>query len=227
MYLFSLSDTLFYLFSLLAIASAFVVVTTPNPVHAVLFLVSSFAGAGCLLVLFGAEYLGVTFIVVYVGAVAIVFLFVIMMLNIKHATLKESVRGRLARYLPVGGILSFLSLVAILYVLSIDMQSSMLSMNALPSESSSLTVSCMENAQNSPYLSWVLLADRVTNLEALGLVLYTHYFLHFILAAMLLLVSMILVIVLTGFRNEYIKHQDLFEQMNRSTDEAWTLWNGN
>jgi len=232
MYLFSLSDTLFYLFSLLAIASAFVVVTTPNPVHAVLFLVSSFAGAGCLLVLFGAEYLGVTFIVVYVGAVAIVFLFVIMMLNIKHATLKESVRGRLARYLPVGGILSFLSLVAILYVLSIDMQSSMLSMNALPSEnlwfpnkqslfeSSSLTVSCMENAQNSPYLSWVLVADRVTNLEALGLVLYTHYFLHFILAAMLLLVSMILVIVLTGFRNEYIKHQDLFEQMNRSTDEA-------
>ena len=220
MYLFSLSDTLFYLFSLLAIASAFVVVTTPNPVHAVLFLVSSFAGAGCLLVLFGAEYLGVTFIVVYVGAVAIVFLFVIMMLNIKHATLKESVRGRLARYLPVGGILSFLSLVAILYVLSIDMQSSMLSMNALPSESSSLTVSCMENALNSPYLSWVLVADRVTNLEALGLVLYTHYFLHFILAAMLLLVSMILVIVLTGFRNEYIKHQDLFEQMNRSTDEA-------
>ena len=220
MYLFSLSDTLFYLFSLLAIASAFVVVTTPNHVHAVLFLVSSFAGAGCLLVLFGAEYLGVTFIVVYVGAVAIVFLFVIMMLNIKHATLKESVRGRLARYLPVGGILSFLSLVAILYVLSIDMQSSMLSMNALPSESSSLTVSCMENAQNSPYLSWVLVADRVTNLEALGLVLYTHYFLHFILAAMLLLVSMILVIVLTGFRNEYIKHQDLFEQMNRSTDEA-------
>ena len=77
MLLLSLSDTLFYLFSLLAIASAFVVVTTPNPVHAVLFLVLSFAGSGCLLVLFGAEYLGVTFIVVYVGAVAIVFLFVI------------------------------------------------------------------------------------------------------------------------------------------------------
>jgi len=220
MYLLSLSDTLFSLFSLLAIASAFVVVTTPNPIHAVLFLVSSFAGAGCLLILFGAEYLGVTFIVVYVGAVAIVFLFVIMMLNIKHATLKESVRGRIARYLPVGGVLSFLSLVAILTVLSIDMQSSMFSMNALPSESSSLTVSCVENAQNSPYTSWVTVADRVTNLEALGLVLYTHYFLHFILAAMLLLVSMILVIVLTGFRNEYIKHQDLFEQMNRSTDEA-------
>ena len=118
MLLLSLSDTLFYLFSLLAIASAFVVVTTPNPVHAVLFLVSSFAGAGCLLVLFGAEYLGVTFIVVYVGAVAIVFLFVIMMLNIKHATFKETVRGRIARYFPMGGIIAFVSLAAILYILS-------------------------------------------------------------------------------------------------------------
>ena len=123
--LLSMQDVLFYLFSLLAIASAFVVVTTPNPIHAILFLVASFAASGSLLVLFGAEYLGVTFIVVYVGAVAIVFLFVIMMLNIKHATLKESVRGRLARYFPVGGILSFISLIAILYVLSIDMQSSM------------------------------------------------------------------------------------------------------
>ena len=70
------------------------------------------------MVLFGAEYLGVTFIVVYVGAVAIVFLFVIMMLNIKHATIKESIRGRIARYFPMGGIIAFVSLAAILYVLS-------------------------------------------------------------------------------------------------------------
>ena len=150
-YVIKSARSIFYLFSLLTIASAFVVVTTPNPVHAVLFLVSAFAGAGCLLVLFGAEYLGVTFIVVYVGAVAIVFLFVIMMLNIKHATLKESVRGRIARYFPVGGIIAFLSLVAILYVLSKD--SAMMVLTALPSESSLLTVSCMENATNSPYLT--------------------------------------------------------------------------
>ena len=116
--LLSMQDVLFYLFSLLAIASAFVVVTTPNPIHAILFLVASFAASGSLLVLFGAEYLGVTFIVVYVGAVAIVFLFVIMMLNIKHATLKETVRGRIARYFPMGGIIAFVSLAAILYVLS-------------------------------------------------------------------------------------------------------------
>ena len=225
--LLSMQDVLFYLFSLLAIASAFVVVTTPNPIHAILFLVASFAASGSLLVLFGAEYLGVTFIVVYVGAVAIVFLFVIMMLNIKHATLKETVRGRIARYFPMGGIIAFVSLAAILYVLGTTIAANNMVNWSLPAESSALSSSVALNATNSPYLTWVTLADSVTNLEAMGLILYTHYFLHFILAAMLLLVSMILVIVLTGLRNEYVKHQDLFEQMNRQTDEAWTLWNGN
>ena len=225
--LLSMQDVLFYLFSLLAIASAFVVVTTPNPIHAILFLVASFAASGSLLVLFGAEYLGVTFIVVYVGAVAIVFLFVIMMLNIKHATLKETVRGRIARYFPMGGIIAFVSLAAILYILSETMAANNMVNWSLLAESSALSSSVALNATNSPYLTWVTLADSVTNLEAMGLILYTHYFLHFILAAMLLLVSMILVIVLTGLRNEYVKHQDLFEQMNRQTDEAWTLWNGN
>jgi len=225
--LLSMQDVLFYLFSLLAIASAFVVVTTPNPIHAILFLVAAFAASGSLLVLFGAEYLGVTFIVVYVGAVAIVFLFVIMMLNIKHATFKETVRGRIARYFPMGGIIAFVSLAAILYILSETMAANNMVNWSLPAESSALSSSVALNATNSPYLTWVTLADSVTNLEAMGLILYTHYFLHFILAAMLLLVSMILVIVLTGLRNEYVKHQDLFEQMNRQTDEAWTLWNGN
>jgi hypothetical protein len=73
------------------------------------------------------------------------------MLNIKHATLKETVRGRIARYFPVGGIIAFLSLVSILYVLSKD--SAMLVLTSLPNESSLLTVSCMENATNSPYLT--------------------------------------------------------------------------
>ena len=115
---FSIHDLLFNLFSLLAIACAFTVVTTPNPIHSVLFLVGTFVNAGCLLVLFGAEYLGITFIIVYVGAIAIVFLFVIMMLNIKQSELKESLRGRMARYLPIGGIISFVSLGLLLLTLS-------------------------------------------------------------------------------------------------------------
>ena len=72
---------LFYLFSILALLSAFCTVTSKNPIHSVLFLVGTFVSAGCLLVLFGAEYLGITFIIVYVGAIAIVFLFVIMIIN--------------------------------------------------------------------------------------------------------------------------------------------------
>ena len=116
--IYSIQDLLFNLFSLTAIACAFTVVTTPNPIHSVLFLVGTFASAGSLLVLFGAEYLGVTFIIVYVGAIAIVFLFVIMMLNIKQAELKESLRGRVARYFPIGGVIAFLSLALLLVSLS-------------------------------------------------------------------------------------------------------------
>lgn len=217
---YSIQDLLFNLFSLTAIACAFTVVTTPNPIHSVLFLVGTFASAGSLLVLFGAEYLGVTFIIVYVGAIAIVFLFVIMMLNIKQAELKESLRGRMARYFPIGGVLAFFSLALLLVSLS-DASTQ------LPIQSAAWAATpIVTHAETSPYLEWASLADSLTNLETLGCILYTHYFLHFILAAMLLLVSMILVIVLTGFRHEYIKHQDLYQQMSLDSDDCWTLWDG-
>ena len=214
---FSIHDLLFNLFSLLAIACAFTVVTTPNPIHSVLFLVGTFVNAGCLLVLFGAEYLGITFIIVYVGAIAIVFLFVIMMLNIKQSELKESLRGRMARYLPIGGIISFVSLGLLLLTLSED--SPGLSGSFGSDELRYVTQEC-------PYVNWVELADELTNLETLGCILYTHYMFQLIVAGMLLLVSMILVIVLTGFRHEYIKHQDLYEQVSKDSDDCWTLWDG-
>ena len=91
---------------------------------------------------------------------------------------------------------------------------------------SEMTLMVEKNALEAPYLTWYALADSVTNLEGLGLVLYTHYFLHFILGAMLLLVSMIIVIVLTGFRYEHIRHQDLYDQQSSKSDEAWYLWDG-
>mgnify|MGYP002005470999 FL=1 len=214
---FSIHDLLFNLFSLLAIACAFTVVTTPNPIHSVLFLVGTFVNAGCLLVLFGAEYLGITFIIVYVGAITIVFLFVIMMLNIKQSELKESLRGRMARYLPIGGIISLVSLGLLLLTLSEDSPGFAGSFGS--DELRYVTQEC-------PYVNWVELADELTNLETLGCVLYTHYMFQLIVAGMLLLVSMILVIVLTGFRHEYIKHQDLYEQVSKDSDDCWTLWDG-
>lgn len=263
--MFSIHESLFHVFSILSIACAFIVVTTPNPIHSVLFLVGAFSSAGSLLVLFGAEYLGITFIIVYVGAIAIVFLFVIMMLNIKQSELKETLRGRLARYAPIGGVLSLVSLSFILFSLSPNLDggvlvaasglttegTSLVQSNPYFQVSSSLPSVSLGNwvgaagiegtsetqtlvrgldayTQNSrevdPYLVWAGLADSLTNLECLGCILYTHYFFQFILAALLLLVSMILVIVLTGFRHEYIKHQDLYDQMSQESDDSWVLW---
>jgi NADH-quinone oxidoreductase subunit J len=263
--MFSIHESLFHVFSILSIACAFIVVTTPNPIHSVLFLVGAFSSAGSLLILFGAEYLGITFIIVYVGAIAIVFLFVIMILNIKQSEFKENLRGRLARYAPAGGVLSLVSLSFILFSLSPNLDggvlvaasglttegTSLVQSNPYFQVSSSLPSVSLGNwvgaagiegtsetqtlvrgldayTQNSrevdPYLVWAGLADSLTNLECLGCILYTHYFFQFILAALLLLVSMILVIVLTGFRHEYIKHQDLYDQMSQESDDSWVLW---
>jgi len=217
-------DILFYLFSLAAIGCSFSVVTTSNPIHAILFVVGAFAGAGSLLMLFGAEYLAILFFILYIGAIAIVFLFVVMMLNIKQAELKETLRGKLVRYFPLGAIIAFVSLFALLYVIINDsvILYSYSNLNSL----SPLTQSIESNILDNPYIEWYSLLDAVTNVEGLGLLLYTHYFLQFILAAMLLLVAMILVIVLTGFKHDYVKHQDLFTQMSRESDQAWTSWNG-
>lgn len=113
-------DLLFGLFSLIMIFSSFLVVTSPNPVHAVLFLVGSFVGGGSLLMLFGAEYIAIIFFILYIGAISVVFLFVIMMLDIKQATLKEHMQDRLARYFPVGGVLSLTVLSLFVYVLAND-----------------------------------------------------------------------------------------------------------
>ncbi len=220
----NIPDLLFGFFSLVTILCSFVVVTSPSPVHAVLFLVGSFAGGGSLLFLFGAEYIAIIFFILYIGAISVVFLFVIMMLDIKKAELSERIQDRLSRYLPVGAILTFTVLGFFVYVLSND--SSVLYSTGFMSTTNEMTQMVEKNALEAPYLTWYALADSVTNLEGLGLVLYTHYFLHFILGAMLLLVSMIIVIVLTGFRYEHIRHQDLFDQQSSQSDEAWYLWDG-
>lgn len=199
-------------------------VTSSNPIHAILFLVAAFAGAGSVLMLFGAEYLAILFFILYIGAIAIVFLFVVMMLNIKQAELKETLRGKIERYLPIGAVISLICLSSLLYIVIKDsvVFYSYDNINNL----SGLTQSVELNMLEDPYIQWYTLLDAVTNVEGLGLLLYTHYFLQFILAAMLLLVAMILVIVLTGFKHDTIKHQDLFTQMSRETDDAWTAWDG-
>jgi NADH-quinone oxidoreductase subunit J len=150
----NIPDLLFGFFSLITILCSFVVVTSPSPVHAVLFLVGSFVGGGGLLFLFGAEYIGIIFFILYIGAISIVFLFVIMMLDIKQAELNERIQDRISRYFPVGAILAFTVLGFFVYVLSND--SSVLYSTGFMSmfyQSSESTLMVEKNALEAPYLT--------------------------------------------------------------------------
>jgi NADH-quinone oxidoreductase subunit J len=186
----------FYLFAGICVASAFMVVVSRNPVHSVLFLILAFVNASGLFVLMGAEFLAMILIVVYVGAVAVLFLFVIMMLDVDFAELREG----FIQYLPVGivigGIFMFeLLLVAGGWVINANVAKSITS--AIPS--------------------------NVSNTEALGLVLYTKYIHYFQIAGMVLLVAMIGAIVLTLRHKPSVKRQDINVQNARTPELAMAV----
>ena len=181
---------LFYLFSVMAIASAMLVITMKNPVHSVLFLILCFFNAAGLFVLSGAEFLAMILVVVYVGAVAVLFLFVVMMLDVDFTEL----RSGMLNYLPVGGVIGLILLVELVL---------MLSTWSLP-----------------PSPSVVANADAVENTRALGLVLYTKYVYFFQTAGLILLVAMIGAIVLTLRHRTGIKRQNVAQQVARGPATA-------
>src|SRR6202012_2808973 len=158
----------FYLFAAVCVASAVMVIASRNPVHSVLFLILAFVNAAGLFVLMGAEFLAMILIVVYVGAVAVLFLFVVMMLDVDFAELK---RGSL-QYLPFGVLIGIILVVELVMAASLWVQKPAASLaHATPS--------------------------GITNTEALGRILYTDYIYYFQIAGMVLLVAMIGAIVLT------------------------------
>ena len=176
----------FYFFAAILIASAIMVIAARNPVHSVLFLILSFFNAAGLFVLIGAEFLAMILIVVYVGAVAVLFLFVVMMLDVDFAELK---RGTL-QYLPFG------VLIGLILVVELAMVGSTWALK--PAAQNAL-------AHATP--------DGVTNTEALGHILYTDYIYYFQIAGLVLLVAMIGAIVLTlrsrpGVRRQVIAVQN-------------------
>ena len=192
----------FYLFSFAAVASGLMVVASRNPVHSVLFLISAFISAAGLFVLMGAEYLAMLLVVVYVGAVAVLFLFVVMMLDVDFVELKQG----FLRYLPIGGALAAAVVVELVLVAFVW---------AFPDEA--------ELARAHPYLK---AAETVAdpsgpdNIEALGLILYTDYVHYFQIAGMILLVAMIGAIVLTFRTREGVKKQDAVRQIGRRREDA-------
>ena len=180
----------FYLFSTVAILSAIMVISSKNPVHSVLFLILSFINASCLFVLLGAEFLAMILAVVYVGAVAVLFLFVVMMLDINFVKLREG----FLQYLPFGALLGVVLLIEL----------SMLFFNKNLSE-----ISVVE-------YSSVPIFSKTENTKDLGAVLYTDYFLLFQLSGVILLVAMIGSIVLTLRDRSNVKKQNISEQINSS-----------
>jgi NADH-quinone oxidoreductase subunit J len=186
----------FYLYAGVCIASAFMVVAARNPVHSVLFLILAFVNAAGLFVLMGAEFLAMMLVVVYVGAVAVLFLFVIMMLDVDFTELREG----FIQYLPVGLVIGGIFMFELLLVVGV--------WTINPAVTKTITAAIPAN---------------VSNTEALGLVLYTKYIHYFQIAGMVLLVAMIGAIVLTLRHKANIKRQDINVQNARTPDIAMAI----
>ena len=183
----------FYLFSAFAVASAVMVIASRNPVHSVLFLILCFFNAAGLFIMLGAEFLAMILVVVYVGAVAVLFLFVVMMLDVDFVELRQG----MLNYLPVGGTIGLIVLVELALVAG----------SWIVDPATTKTI-------GSPT------PDGVTNTEALGRILYTQYIYYFQSAGLVLLVAMIGAIVLTLRHKEGIKRQNVAEQVARSPATA-------
>lgn len=183
----------FYLFSAVMIGAAFMVISSRNPVHSVLFLILAFFNAAGLFVLLGAEFLAMILVVVYVGAVAVLFLFVVMMLDVDFTEMKQG----FLQYLPIGGTLGFVVFVEIVLVVG--------AWKIGPVPIANVTTP---------------IAPGMTNTMALGRVLYTQYVYLFEAAGFILLTAMIGAIVLTLRHKVGVKRQNIAAQNARTPAEA-------
>ena len=185
----------FYLFSAVTVFAAVMVISSKNPVHSVLFLILAFFNSAGLFVLLGAEFLAMILVVVYVGAVAVLFMFVVMMLDINIAELKHG----FLQYLPLGGVVGLILLLELIlslggFIISSQSQSSI----AAPRPN----------------------VNDVTNTEAIGNLIYTNYIYFFQAAGLILLVAMIGVIVLTHRSRENVRKQNISDQINRRPQDT-------
>jgi NADH-quinone oxidoreductase subunit J len=185
----------FYLFAGMTVASAVMVISSRNPVHSVLFLILAFVNAAGLFVLLGAEFLAMILIVVYVGAVAVLFLFVVMMLDVDFAELRQG----FLNYLPVGALVGVVMLAELVVVLGAWV--------IAPEVAKAITAPI-------PPIS------AASNTQALGLVLYTRYVYFFQTAGLILLVAMVGAIVLTLQHKPNVKRQNIANQNARGRASA-------
>ncbi len=189
----------FYFFSILAIFSALMVIASRNTVNSVFFLILDFISVGCLFIMVGAEFIGMILLIVYVGAVAVLFLFVVMMLNV--AQQKQSwFIGKKATHIPSGllvGLLIFLELLVVVggWKYKDDLMSS----------------------------SSLIINQEISNTHQIGNVMYTDYVLYFQLSGVILLLSMIGAIILTFRKRENVKKQSYIKQISRERSSSVLL----
>jgi NADH-quinone oxidoreductase subunit J len=187
----------FYLLSAVTVGAGVMVISARNPVHSVLFLILAFFNSAGLFVLIGAEFLAMVLVIVYVGAVAVLFMFVVMMLDINFIRMREG----FLQYLPIGGLIGLILLVELVLV------------------AASWALSPQEQAvvaeQPTP--------TSITNTEALGDLFYTSYFYLFQAVGFILLVAMISAITLTLRRRPGTRHQDIGEQVHRAREQTVEL----
>jgi len=190
----------FYFFSFIAVIAAIMVTRSKNTVHGVFFLILDFISVSCLFIMIGAEFLGMIMLIVYVGAVAVLFLFVVMMLNvnIKETALEKVKEFRGVK--PIGilvGVVIFLELIVV--------------------------IGGWKFKENVLITSSLVVNQDLTNTESLGNVLYTDYVYLFQISGLILLVAMIGAIVLTYKKKEGIKRQNVFSQISREKRDSVTL----
>lgn len=214
-----MKELLFIILSLLIIISAIMVIASKNPIHSIFFLVLVFVGNTGLLLILNVEFIAMLFLVVYVGAILVLFLFVIMMLNVRIVELRE----RFVRYLPIGGFIGFVFFIEILFVIN---------ENLLPDYVTILEMinlkSTFSNEINNS-LNWdleLLVYNNffeilnLTNIQQISLLLYTKYVYLFILSGLILLVAMIGAIALTLNQKFKHKYQDIYKQTNKKLNES-------
>ena len=187
----------FYTFSIIAIISAVMVTASKNTVHSVFFLILDFISISCLFIMIGAEFLGMIMLIVYVGAVAVLFLFVVMMIDLGESEKESSSRKGFINNISVGSVIGIIIFLEIL-----------------------VAVGGWKYKDNFLPLSSFNINTEITNAHALGNILYTDYIHLFQISGMILLVGMIGAITLTFNKRDNIKRQSYFNQIQRNKESA-------
>ena len=190
----------FYFFSIIAIISAIMVTASKNTVHSVFFLILDFISISCLFIMIGAEFLGMIMLIVYVGAVAVLFLFVVMMLNVAQQKNQWFLSKSSSNHIPIGLIVSAIIFFELIIV-----------------------VGGWKYKPDLLNASTITISETTTNTHSLGNVLYTEYLHYFQISGLILLVAMIGAILLTYRRKDNLKRQDITTQVSRERSESIQL----